>query len=165
MIVDLCRSLIDAGAKKLFLFNGHGGNDIPVRYALREVKSLYPDPRLRVVFASYWHLAADRMKSVRESNCGGMGHACEMETSMMLYLHPDLVYMDKAKNDGPPQIAPYRQPDMLHGSPIYEVQEFHELSKSGTCGACELASAEKGERFFSAITDSVAAFLKDFQTW
>jgi creatinine amidohydrolase len=166
IIADTCRSLISAGARKLFLFNGHGGNDIPARYAMREIKSLYPnDPGLRVVFASYWHLAREHMDSVRESQMGGMGHACEMETSMMLFLHPDLVDMSRAKQDGPAQIPPYRQGDMLAGSPVYEVQDFHELSETGTCGACDLASAEKGERFFSGIIDSVSTFLKDFRTW
>src|SRR5687768_2087423 len=53
-IVDVCQSLIGAGARKILLFNGHGGNDIPVRYAMRTIKSLNPNqPDLHVLFASY----------------------------------------------------------------------------------------------------------------
>src|SRR5437868_3002681 len=39
VIQDLCHSMVSMGARKILLLNGHGGNDIPVRAALREVKS------------------------------------------------------------------------------------------------------------------------------
>jgi creatinine amidohydrolase len=153
-IIDVCTSLIKSGATRIFLFNGHGGNDLPVRYALREVKTQNPDRKdLHVVFASYWSIAADTLRSIRESGPGGMGHACEMETSLMLHLHPELVDMDKARRD------------MLHGAPVYEVLDFHEISKTGTVGHPDLASAEKGARFFDGIIADCAAFLRALLTW
>src|SRR5438270_20359 len=36
VIQDLCRSILSMGARKILLLNGHGGNDVPVRTALRE---------------------------------------------------------------------------------------------------------------------------------
>src|SRR5215470_3562738 len=39
MVVELCHSIARMGAQKVFLLNGHGGNDVPVRTALRELKS------------------------------------------------------------------------------------------------------------------------------
>ena len=39
MIRGICRSLIHLGARKIFLLNGHGGNDLPCKVAQRELKS------------------------------------------------------------------------------------------------------------------------------
>ena len=58
MICGMCRSLIGIGARKIFLMNGHGGNDIPCKAAQRELKSEFEDMRdLYIVYAAYWNLA------------------------------------------------------------------------------------------------------------
>jgi creatinine amidohydrolase len=157
--------MVAAGAKKIFLMNGHGGNDIPVRFALRELKTRFPDPDIHIVFASYWHIASKTLTAVRESKMGGMGHACEMETSIMMHLHPDLVRMDLIRRDGPKTDSIYRKGDMQQGPPVYECSEFHEISETGTVGYPDMASAEKGRRFLDGIVEEVAAFIRDFQTW
>ncbi len=166
VIGDLCRSILSMGARKIFLLNGHGGNDIPVRAALREVKSGLEDPRgVHILYAAYWMLAAQSIKRIRESELGGLGHACEMETSLMLHLHPDRVRMELARADGPSYSSPYRKADMQYSKPVYSVNEFHEISESGVVGRPELATAEKGARFFDAIVEDVLAFIADFTTW
>ncbi len=43
MIRGICRSLIEIGARKILLLNGHGGNDIPCKAAQRELKSEFAD--------------------------------------------------------------------------------------------------------------------------
>jgi creatinine amidohydrolase len=166
MIMDLCGSMVSMGGRKLFLLNGHGGNDVPVRTAMREVKTKFHDtPRLHTVFASYWSLAAQTIKEVRESELGGVGHACEMETSIMLHLSPEEVRMDLARPDGPQHASPYRKADMQAVKPVYIVNEFHELSTSGVIGRPDLATAEKGKRFFDGIVRDVTAFIDDFLAW
>ncbi len=166
VIIDICDSLIKSGATRILLLNGHGGNDVPVRYALREVKSRHADNAdVKVVLASYWNLAASTLARVRESDIGGMGHACEMETSLMMLLANELVRRDKIKNDGPRQQPPYRLYDMQRGTPFYMVEDFHELSQTGTVGHPELASEEKGRLFYDGIIEEVSAFIRDFKTW
>lgn len=166
LIGELCDSIIRMGARKIFLLNGHGGNDVPARYAMRDIKTRHAGVAgLQVVFASYWSLAADALRSARESGPGGMGHACEMETSLMLLKHGELVNMALAKQDGPEQRPPYRITDMQHGTPYYMVEEFDEISTTGTVGQPELASAEKGERFYEGIIDAVCAFVGNFKSW
>ncbi len=163
LITELGKSMATMGARKVFILNGHGGNDTPLRAALRELKSVVPQTRF--VFASYWSLAAKTLREVRESELGGMGHACEMETSIMLYLHPDRVHMDRAVRDGPNHTDPYRKADMQLGRPVFFVNEFHEVSDSGVVGHPDLASAEKGKRFFDGIVTEVSAFVEHFLTW
>jgi creatinine amidohydrolase len=166
VIQDLCRSILAMGASRVLLLNGHGGNDIPVRAALREVKTeLAGRQDVHVLFASYWMLAASSIREIRESELGGVGHACEMETSLMLHLHPERVRMALARRDGPRQTSPYRKADMQYAKPVYAVNEFHEISESGVVGHPDLATAGKGQRFFEAIVRDVTAFVEDFLTW
>jgi len=164
LVCEMCRSIVKMGAKKVFLLNGHGGNDIPVRAALRELKTEFP--KVQFVFASYWSLAAGTIKKVRESEMGGLGHACEMEASVMLYLHPEKVNMKKARRDGRRKNQDhYRQGDMMMSRPVYFVNEFDEISETGTVGFPDLATAEKGKRFLNGIVDEVLEFVDDFAKW
>ena len=163
LVMELCRSMVRFGARKVFLLNGHGGNDVPVRAALRELKSEFP--KVRLVFASYWTLAAQSIIELRESGPGGLGHACEMETSLMLHLHPQKVKLHLVRRDGPKHTDPYRKADMQYARPIYFVNEFHEISKTGTVGHPDLATAEKGRRFLEAIVKEVTAFVDHFEKW
>ena len=163
LVIELCRAIANLGAKNVFLLNGHGGNDVPVRAALRELKSEFP--KLKFVFANYWSLAADSIKRIRKSESGGLGHACEMETSLMLHLHPDRVKQKLGRRDGPRHTDSYRKADMLYGRPVYFVNEFHEVTKTGTIGHPDLASAEKGKAFLEAIVNDVLAFVDHFKNW
>jgi creatinine amidohydrolase len=163
LVAELGKSIANMGAKRVFILNGHGGNDTPLRAALRELKTAVPQARF--VFASYWTLAANTLREVRESELGGMGHACEMETSIMLHLHPQRVHLDRAVRDGPPHTDPYRKADMQYARPVYFVNEFHEVTKSGVMGHPDMASAEKGKRFLDGIVEEVSAFVGHFWTW
>lgn len=163
LITELGKSMASMGARKVFILNGHGGNDTPLRAALRELKTAVP--RTRFVFANYWALAASTLREVRESDLGGMGHACEMETSIMLHLHPDRVKLDRAAGDGLSHADPYRKADMQYARPVFFVNEFHEVTKSGVMGRPDMASAEKGKRFLDGIVTEVSTFVEHFLTW
>src|SRR2546421_9613311 len=115
LVADIGKSIASMGAMKSFILNGHGGNDIAIRAAMRELKTLVPQTRF--VFASYWSLAAAEIKQVRESELGGLGHACEMETSIMLALDPSRVNMQLAKRDGPKHTDIFREADMQFARP------------------------------------------------
>jgi creatinine amidohydrolase len=163
LITDIGKSIASMGAKKCFILNGHGGNDIAIRAAMRELKS--DVPQTRFVFASYWSLAGAEIKQVRESELGGIAHACEMETSIMLALDPSRVNMQLAGRDGPKHTDIYRKADMQFARPVYIVNEFHEVSESGVVGHPDLATAEKGRAFLDGITKAVGQFVDHFLTW
>lgn len=162
LVRNLCRSLAAMGFRRVFLLNGHGGNDVPCRAAMCELKEQMPD--LRVVFASYWTPAAEAFGRIRTSPPGGMGHACEMETSVMLALHPDQVRMAEARDDGPVTRPPEgrRVPDMLRPPPYFTVRNFDEVSATGTIGCPSEATAEKGALFLDAAVEGVTALVRSF---
>ncbi len=166
MICGMCRSLIHIGARKIFLLNGHGGNDIPCKAAQRELKSEFEDMRdLYIVYAAYWNLAATRFTEIRSSPPGGMGHAGEMETSVLLARNPELVEMERAERGGPGPHMGYRVTDMLHPLPFHMINEFDELSHNGVIGMPEDATAEKGSQFLEAAAQSAVALIDEIGEW
>jgi creatinine amidohydrolase len=140
--------------------NGHGGNDVPCRAAMCGLKTELPD--LRIAFASYWTLAAEEFGRIRTSPRGGMGHACEMETSIMLALDPGRVRLERARNDGTAGETGYLLLDMLRPQPYYMVRNFDEISASGTLGMPGHASAPKGVEFLNAAVEAVCRFVPAF---
>ena len=166
MIRGLCRSLVAIGARKILLLNGHGGNDIPCKAALRELKSEFESVKdLYIAYATYWNLAAAEFTAIRESPAGGMGHACEMETSVMLAKHPELVDTAKATRGGPSEERGYHTIDMLKSEPYFLIAEFDEFSETGVIGMPEFATPEKGSQFLEAAAQGVVRFLGDFAKW
>jgi creatinine amidohydrolase len=166
MIRGICRSLVAIGARRIFLMNGHGGNDIPCKAAMREMKSEFASVEgMYIAYATYWNLAAAEFTAIRETPEGGMGHACEMETSIMLAAAAGLVARDKVARGGPDASCGFGPLDMLKGTPYFTIYEFDEVSATGAIGMPEFASAEKGERFLEAAAQACAAFIDQFATW
>jgi creatinine amidohydrolase/Fe(II)-dependent formamide hydrolase-like protein len=73
--------------------------------------------------------------------------------------------MKLARRDGPKHTDIYRKSDMLYGRPVYFVNEFHEVTKTGAIGHPDLASAEKGKRFLDGIVREVTHFVDEFAKW
>jgi creatinine amidohydrolase len=110
-----------------------------------------------VVFTSWWRVAAERLKNLVEGAFPSVGHACEFETSLMLALHPDLVNMALAVDDGLPPRAKPLQHDLLSGPAAALAIPMHRLTQHGVYGRPTLAKAEKGSRI---LQETVAA-LRD----
>lgn len=91
----------------------------PSTVALRELKSeLSAQKDIFVTFASYCWLRAKTLTELRQSGVGGVGHACEMETSAMLVIAPGRVDMSLARKSGPGAALRYRVIDMQAKNPV-----------------------------------------------
>ena len=121
--------------------------------------------RRRIAGLTYFQLARDAIANMRESGPGGMGHACEFETSMLLHLRPDLVAMEKAAVTYPDPGSDYLTTDLLGSSAVRTYHDFGDLSESGTLGDPSLATAEKGAGFYDAVLGELVRFIEDFSAW
>src|SRR5262249_15796340 len=122
-------------------------------------------PDLYIAYAAYWSLAAEAFQQIRESPAGGMGHACEMETSIMLARHAELIDKTRVEGGGITAEIGYRTIDILKGQPYFMINEFDELSFNGAIGMPEFANAEKGEQFLEAAAEAAARFIDEFAGW
>lgn len=162
LATETISSIASAGFKNILVINSHGGNASALDVVLTKCKSLYPSHRLLAV--TYWHAAAKGLAAIRESAIGGMGHACELETSLLLAEQPQLVHMARAAADGKWPASEFFAKDMLCGGSASYAMRFDEISRHGVVGDPTTASAEKGEAAFAIIVDALARLVRQIQT-
>jgi creatinine amidohydrolase len=152
VLCDVSRSIWANGFHRLILLNGHGGNEQPTWAAAMKLaeEDVWP------VALTYWNMAREELQEWSEADEGSIGHGGEWETSLQLYLRPDLVDMSRAVKDewrlkfGPEvgryAMFPERRREMAHG----------------VMGNPFVASAAKGERFFTVLLERLAALCREY---
>jgi creatinine amidohydrolase len=164
LVEDIAASLVAHGFRRLLVVNGHGGNGGAIDLLAATLGHRFHG-QARIACLTYFQLAASAIAALRESAPGGMGHACEFETSLMLHLRPDLVAMEQAVTHYPETGSGYLTTDLLGASAARTYHDFSDLSPTGTFGDPSLASAEKGARFFAAVVAELVRFIDDFSKW
>ncbi|HZY73975.1 MAG TPA: creatininase family protein [Edaphobacter sp.] len=162
MVFDLLGSVAQAGFQKIMVINSHGGNVSALDLVLTKCREQYP--KTRMIGVTYWNAAATQLNALRESAVGGMGHACELETSLVLAIRPDLVRGEHVSPDGRQALSEFLSKDMLVGGSVSISRHFSEISKHGAVGDPRTASAEKGERFFEVIVARLAKLVGEIES-
>jgi creatinine amidohydrolase len=161
MAGEILESIARAGFQKIFILNGHGGNSAILEVVLAEFQSRHP--KLQVAFTSYWKVAYEGIAALRESPIGGMGHACEFETSLVMAVHAALVREPREADGQWPQSA-FLYHDMQAFGPISVWENYAKTSKHGGHGDPTTATRDKGQQFFAAIINRLADFVREMQS-
>lgn len=164
LLVEIGRSILLSGFRRIVYVNGHGSNASLLYYVVRRIRDLAPEP-VTVTGATYWSLAREELAAARRSEEGGMGHACELETSLMLHYEPDTVDMALAVREMPKSYSPYRATDLLSTGPAVAPDRFRDRTHSGVQGDPTVADAEHGAHLSSLAADALARFIRDFASW
>jgi creatinine amidohydrolase len=159
-IVD---SMAKHGFRNFILLNSHGGNVTKVSIMAEKLR-YRPGPLIKVVGVTYWNLISEEIAGIRESALGGMGHACELETSLMLATQPELVRQERMEADGPAKLSPFEDCDMFAPGSVSVTRAFKDLSRHGGLGDPTTASREKGERIFAAIIEKLAQVVQEIRS-
>lgn len=133
VLTEVAECVHTHGFNKIFFLNGHGGNSAIVS-GLRT--KLEAEKGVPVIAYTYWDLpgVAQEMKSITEADKGSIGHSGEMETSLQLFLQPDLVDENQA------------------------------VWAPGALGDPSTGTREKGERFLNVVVNALVATLGDFHS-
>jgi len=94
-----------------------------------------------------------------------MAHACELETSLYLYLDPARVHMDKARKEIGMPPSRFIWMDLMSASPVLLMDQWSRFSKSGVVGDPTLATPQKGEKVFEAVVEALVELVRDFKTY
>lgn len=124
VLEDVIESFTAHGVGKIVVVNAHGGN-------VDAIKGLESE--------------AVRVFNVTEL-VGDYGHAGEIETSIMLYLHPKRVRASKIRK------FMYRKPEGGRWKTI-------DYSASGVLGDPTKADRKKGKKYFKEITEKILGML------
>lgn len=146
-LVHIVMSMYRAGVRKFAFINAHVGNYPAIKAAMREV---WAQCDMKVYAFNY--PGAEKMIQqicTTKRPHGAYFHACEIETSYMLYLCPDKVDMRKAICQYP--IFP----------PDFDVTptpwtDFMEVAVLGDATA---ATAEKGKAILDAVVQNIVQLL------
>ncbi len=162
--LDVCRSLVAHGFRRILIVNGHGSNtpfvDIIARLTVVETGAL-------AAAINYWNAPGvhEVAESLRESDkIGGMNHACEFETSIYLALRPDLVDMSKAVREIGHHPTKNYWTDLVGGDgPLAMMEHWSALSQSGVMGDPTKATAEKGEKLLNAAAAGLVEIIDELR--
>jgi creatinine amidohydrolase len=148
MISDIYSSIARSGLTSLVILNGHGGNYV-LANAVQEGNA---QGKRMALFPSGADWAEARQSARLVSSGHEDMHAGEIETSVLLHSHPELV------KDGY-QAADWVADDRRH----LLTTGMEEYTPSGVVGRPSLGSAEKGKAVLASLVDSFAAVLEILQ--
>lgn len=167
VITDLVGSLLKGGFRKIVLLNGHGGNITPVRQALallsKDFDSLYHS---NIALVTYWELAGKPFAGELPMESPALSHACEYETSMMLHLFPEKVWMDQARRAQRPEhngYIPWEDDEPYRGVTLFKQTAF--ISDNGSSGEPQKATVAKGRHLIEKAAEALVKFLGAFAGW
>lgn len=150
VVKDVVRSLERGGVRAMLILTGHGANQAPLKYAVRE---LADESRVAILHGAPFGLGEVAQDAESPLWHGTYYlHAEEVETSLMLVVRPDLVRMDRAVADYPPLPADFGHTAEAQG----------EVARTGVFGDATRATPEKGARWLAQIVETTAGVWRAF---
>jgi len=146
---DIIETLNRQGIYKLLIFNSHGGNNF--KPLVRELGLKFPD---MFICFSNWFQAMNRSDYFENEG----DHAEEMETSLMLYLKPELVLPKDKWGKG--KSKRFKIKAFTEGW-VWAERKWSEISEDTGVGNPENASVEKGKQFFEDISLKIGNLIYD----
>ena len=149
ILSDIAEGLNRHGIRKFVIMNSHGGNDF--KAIVRELGAKYPDMFICLCNWYQWRGMDDFFEAEGD-------HANEMETSLLLYLTPNLVRPLEEAGDG--KNKKFRIEALRQGW-VWAERRWSQVTEDTGIGNPKAATKEKGEKFFKTITKEVAdVFVK-----
>lgn len=149
ILKDVCHVISIQGATKLIILNGHGANNFISM--IRELAGLYPSLFISVV---NWFQSA-RKDDIFEIKGD---HADEMETSVMMQLHPEIILpIDMAGNGENKKFTPKG----FQEGWAWSQRPWSKISKDTGSGDPSKATPEKGNMFINRCVDNICEFFCD----
>jgi creatinine amidohydrolase len=158
---DILSSVVRHGFRNIILFNSHGGNLAAGQLLLEKFGAMHPE--IQMVFATWWKILGDSIFDLNESGPGGVGHAGEFETSLMLYMNPGLVKLDKIEAVKNIKTYDWAEADMIRGSLASIYRSMKGQTSNGVFGNSSVHSVEKGRQITDMVTDSMKKIILDLQ--
>ncbi len=149
LVIEVCTSLAKHGARRFYALN----TGLSTCRALEPARVTLEEDGLLLEYTRLTEALGPIEERVAEQEGGT--HADEIETSMMLYIRPDVVRMERARKDyaaAPGRRRLTRDPQAADG--VY--------SPTGAWGDPTLATVEKGRIVVEALVDHLVAVIEAF---
>lgn len=153
---DIARSLKSHGIQHVLFVNGHNGNSATLNVAATKIRY---DLDMHTAIAFWFQQASDVVKGAGKTE--RFGHACEVETSVLLALAEDMVRKDDLEAG---DLTPVTLKHAFNNQPFFHTvpMPFDQQTRNGVFGDARLADQETGERIVEAAVARTVAFLDSF---
>ncbi len=148
VLTDIASSLYSQGFRRLIIINGHGGNNF--KNIIRDLAIDLPD---MLIACSEWYKVCPAKEYFDQPG----DHADELETSVMMHYHPELVNLSDA---GTGTSRTFASEELRRGT-AWIPRNWAKVSDDTGIGSPALSTAEKGSRFADAVTSRYAALIKE----
>ncbi|MGB8325487.1 MAG: creatininase family protein [Candidatus Acidiferrum sp.] len=142
------------GCKKVVIVNGHGGNENLLPYF---AQSQLERPHDYVVYVQWGHEAT---KKVGAEKTGPDWHAGESETSNTLVSHPDLVHLDRAKNESGADQRRVKLPENVYTGIWWYARFPNHYSGDGSTATKEQGEADM-QSWINTVVKAIRAIKAD----
>jgi creatinine amidohydrolase len=156
--LGIAEKMNNLGIRKFVMLNAHGGNSPLMTIVATEARVRFD----MLAVATSWTRFGVPDGLISPDDKAIDIHGGDIETSVMLALHPEKVDMSKAAN------FPSRQSEFIKGFKHLRAYGPHafgwkmsDLSAQGVAGNAGVATAEKGERLISHSVKGLVELLED----
>lgn len=148
ILTDIVASLHAQGLRRLVIVNGHGGNCF--KNMIRDLSLDYPD---FLIASSEWYTVCRAAEYFEDPG----DHADELETSVMMHYHPELVDLSQAGSGAYKTFAARSLNEKIAWIP----RNWQRVSSDTGIGDPSKATAQKGARFAAAVVERYARLIED----
>lgn len=148
ILKDIAASLIRQQINKLFIVNGHGGNNF--KNMVRDLSVDYPD--FLIVTIDWFKVEPQESYFEIKDD-----HAGEQETSVLMHYRPDLVDLSVA---GEGKYIPFHAKSLNEGIG-WTPRNWKRVSPDTGTADPRLATAEKGERYAKAVVTKIVRLFSE----
>ncbi|MEE9430788.1 MAG: creatininase family protein [Melioribacteraceae bacterium] len=147
ILKDVIESLEKHGIEKFVILNSHGGNNFK-----QMIRELQKDTTIFLCSLSWFEINWEEFFEK------GGDHANEMETSLMLSTHPELV---SPLNEAGKGTAKTFKITAFKEKWVWAPRAWTSVTRDTGIGNPKLATAEKGKKYINLITEKIAQFFVD----
>ena len=156
--LGIARELHDQGIRKFVMLNAHGGNSPLMTIVATEARVQLG----MLAVATSWTRFGQPQGLIDPKDKAIDIHGGDIETSVMLALHPERVEMDKAQNFASRQSEfATRFKHLRAYGPHAFGWKMSDLNTVGVAGNAAAATAEKGERLVAHAVTGIIELLED----
>ncbi len=138
---ELGEGVHHAGLRKILFFNSHGGQPQVLEIVCRDLRV----KRGMFALTAMWPQLVDMSDLFDAAEIKHGIHGGQIETSVMLYLHPELVDMARVQDFVSSTVEIEREAKLLGQGAAYFGWQAQDLHPTGACGNAAAATAELGE--------------------
>jgi len=161
-VIAILESVAKSGFRNFILFNSHGGN-IGIGQVITEHFGAN-HPACQIVFATWWNLVRQELMEMSETSPLGTGHACELETSLMMANGLSASIPNLPEGEFFVKKFDWADSSMLYPGKAILFRTMQDISGgSGIVGTPQLATTAKGEKIMEKVVETLRQIIGDLK--